>query len=71
MATTPLDDAIQTAALDPASATVDGQSVTSRPVADIILADQYAAARRAQKAGRVGWAAVHRSQVIPPSAIGG
>ena len=40
-----LSPQITQAANDPAQAAVDGQSVQARPIADLIAADQYLAAR--------------------------
>ncbi len=61
-----LSTTITTAAGDPASASVDGQSATSRPIADLILADQYLA-------GRVGITKKHRgirfSKLLPAGCL--
>jgi len=40
-----LTQTIATAAATPAAAASDGQSATSRPIADLIAADQYLAGR--------------------------
>ena len=44
---TDLSSQITQAAGDPASAAVDGQTVQSRPIADLIAADQYLAQKQA------------------------
>lgn len=41
------EDAIEAAALEPQSASSDGQSVTQRSIPDMIAAAKYAAAKRA------------------------
>ena len=51
-----LSDQIETAAATPAAASVDGQSVTSRGIADLITADQYLAVKEAVAKRRRGLA---------------
>ncbi len=49
MATPDLTSAIETAAGNPASTTVDGLAVNARPVAELIAADRYVKASAAAK----------------------
>ncbi len=49
-----LTTAIVDAATGPASATVDGQSVTARSAADLIALDRYLHAKAAQQSRRKG-----------------
>lgn len=61
-----LSDTITTAASDPASVTSDGQSATTRPIADLILADQYLAAKDAVRKRRRG---ITFTKVVTPGAL--
>lgn len=47
-------EAIEQAAVEPQSATVDGQSATARPIAELIAADRYTAARDVARARKPG-----------------
>jgi hypothetical protein len=60
-------DPIETAAAEPASASVDGQTTTNRSIADLIAADRYAAQKRATKAGGLG---IRMSKIKNGSAVG-
>ena len=68
MATEPTDlqATIQTAATTPQSASVDGQSATARPVADLILADQYAAAKYAMSKKHRG---IRFNKILPAGPV--
>jgi len=67
-----LSDRIEQAAADPAAAAVDGQSVTDRPIGDLIEAQKFLDARAVGRAtnengGPVsGWAATAPAKVIFP-----
>lgn len=70
-----LTDHIADAAQEPAEASVDGQTVKAVPIADKILADQYAKAQDAVAGGdnaqggpRSGWGMLRPSRQIPPGA---
>jgi hypothetical protein len=45
---------VEAAAAEPASASVDGQTVANRSIAELIAADRYAADKRAAAAKRPG-----------------
>lgn len=63
---------LEEAIAEPASATVDGQSATNRPIADVIAgADKVAAARavagtNANGGPRSGWNCLRPARIIPP-----
>lgn len=63
---TDLAGTIATAAASPAAASVDGQSVSARPVGDLITADQYLAAKEAAQKRRRG---VRFSKLVPPGPL--
>lgn len=63
--TTP--DPIETAAAEPATATVDGQTVNNRSIGDLIAADRYAAQKRAAASGKLG---IGIGRLRPGSAVG-
>jgi len=63
---TDLSEQILDAATSPQSASADGQSATSRSVPDLVLADQYLAAKAAAKQGNRGLAF---TKLIPPGAL--
>lgn len=46
-------DPIEEAALEPQSATVDGQTVNSRPLKDLIEADRYLEQKQAAKKNKL------------------
>ncbi len=48
---TDLTPEITQAASDPASASVDGQSATARPMGDLVMADQYLAGKAGAAVG--------------------
>jgi len=64
-----LSDRIASAADEPASVSVDGQSVTDRGVNDLIAADQYTNNKAAVATQRTGWACVRRAALKPPGAV--
>jgi len=51
---TDLSTDIATQAVEPVTSSGDGQSATARPIADMMLADQYLAAKAAMKNRRRG-----------------
>ena len=63
-----LSDTIEDAASDPQSATIDGRSVTSRPIKDLIDADRYLAEKVATQSTttRLG---VRFFNTSPPGAV--
>lgn len=65
-----LTEAIEQAALDPASASVDGQSATARPLSDLIEADRYlrglAATEPTTTRGGSGWGCLRTARAVPP-----
>ena len=61
-----LTTAIQQAAGDPSAVTSDGISVTARPVADLIAADQYLAGKVAAKQRRRG---ITFTKLVTPGAV--
>lgn len=63
---TDLEPTIVQAALEPASASADGQSATGRSIADLIAADQYLAGKVAAKQKRRG---LTFSKIVPAGAI--
>lgn len=60
-----LADTIRTAAASPASASVDGESVTARPLKDLIEADRHLGTVAAQSTANKG---VRFSRFVPPGA---
>lgn len=58
-----LDDTIRQAATSPQSATVDGNTVTSRNLNELLEADRYLANKRAAKSGGLG---LRIQKIIPP-----
>jgi hypothetical protein len=62
---TDLSADIASQAIEPASASADGQIASARPVADLILADQYLAGKVALKRKARG---IQFSKLIPPAA---
>jgi len=67
MSTDATPDPIETAAAEPQSATVDGQTITNRSVDQLIAADRYAAQKRAVSAPGFG---IRRTRLNPGSAVG-
>lgn len=75
---TPLPDyteQIDQAISDPSSVTVDGTSVSARPIPELIeaakFADEQALAQQTNRRGgrRSGWAGLAPAQVIPPGGV--
>jgi hypothetical protein len=60
------DDDIVTAALSPSSASADGESVSARPISDLIKAKAVAALA----GGKSGWGCVRAARIVPPGTIG-
>lgn len=67
MAESELEAAIETAAEKPVSASVDGVTITQRPIADLIAADRYLSAKRAARKRSRG---IRLTQIVPPGANG-
>ena len=67
MAQSELESTIETAAEKPVSASVDGVTVTQRPIGDLIAADRYLSAKRAARKRSRG---IRFSQIVPPGADG-
>lgn len=66
---TPVDTSAVTQAItDPAASAADGQSVTARPVAEIVLGIQFAAAAAAAVLPHWG---LRRKKMIPPPQVDG
>lgn len=67
---TDLTEHIEQAALDPASASADGQSATAVPIPDLIEADKYLAGKKAavDSAGRPrsGFRLLRPVAFVPP-----
>lgn len=63
---TDLSETIAAEAAAPVSSTADGQSATARPLADLITADRYLAAKAAMASRRKG---VQFGKLIPPGPI--
>ncbi len=61
-----LSDQIEQAAADPASVSVDGQSVSARPIPEQIAADQYLAGKAAARKRRRG---LSFTQLTTPGAM--
>jgi len=60
-------DALEEAAVNPASAAVDGQSVSARSADDQIkLLDRAAVQRAAATNGGNGWNMIGRARAVPP-----
>jgi len=70
-----LSDTIEDAAQDPAAASEDGRSATSRPLADLIAADKYLKSAGAldgtnQNGGpRSGWGCLRMARAVPPGSV--
>ena len=62
-----LSDDIETAAAEPLKASVDGQSVESRSIDDIIKADQYLAGKTATTSGQSAWSQTRMAKASFPS----
>ena len=67
MAASELESTIETSAEKPVSMSVDGVTVTQRPIADLIAADRYLSAKRAARNRSRG---IRFSQMVPPGANG-
>lgn len=69
MPTNPTDgdfsETIETAAVEPAQASGDGVSMQSRPISELIAADQYLAAKRAAARSHGG---LRFAKIQPPGA---
>lgn len=65
-----ISQAVEYAAENPASASVDGRSATSHPIPDLILAEQYVAAKTATTGGRSLWGMTRPARVVPPGTTG-
>jgi len=65
--TADLSSQIEEAAADPQSVTVDGQTVSSRPLSELIEADRYLASKAAARARKSGF---RISKIIPPGMAG-
>lgn len=73
---TPIDHAaaLEALALEPASATVDGSTVTAHPLGDVADALDRAAARKSltgpnpHGGPRSGWGTLRPARVVPPGA---
>jgi hypothetical protein len=63
---TDLTDVIAEEAASPSSSASDGQSATGRPLADLIAADRYLAAKAAAQSRRKG---LTFSKLIPPGTL--
>lgn len=63
---TDLTPQIEQAAADPQSASVDGQSATARPMADLIAADQYVASKASMATRRRG---LRFSKILPSGPV--
>lgn len=59
-----LDQTIRENAAGPAEATIDGQTVRQRPIAEQIEADRYLSSKQAAKKGL----GIKRTTVCPPGA---
>lgn len=64
---TDITDQIETDALTPSSVSVDGQSVSARPLSELIEADKYLANKTAATSGLKG---LVRQRMKPPSSLG-
>lgn len=62
-----LTDIIATEAVSPVSSAADGQSASGRPIAELIAADKYLAAKAASKLGRRG---LLFTKLLPPGPTG-
>ncbi len=62
---TDIVDNIQEIAQQPAAAAGDGQSVTQRPIADLIAADKYARGNDVHRDATMG---LRFGRIIPPGA---
>lgn len=60
---------IEDAAAEPASASTDGQSVSERPLSELIEADKYLASKRATASGKSGWTRTRPAAVTPPGSV--
>lgn len=60
-----ISDALQSKALEPASMSVDGQTVSQRSIADLIAADKYQRSVAATAAGRLPFS---MRKLVPPGA---
>jgi len=62
-----LAETIEEAAASPAAATVDGNSATARPIADLIDADRYLASKQAVRQNpRLG---MRITRAVPPGTV--
>jgi hypothetical protein len=70
-----LSTTIETAAGNPSSASVDGQSVNARPLTEVIEADRYLkgndalAGTNLNSGPRSGWGCLRTARAIPPGAV--
>lgn len=60
------DDDIVDAAQTPSQATADGQSVTARPLSDLLKAK----AQQALSGGGSAWGCLRPARIVPPDSIG-
>lgn len=67
MAASDLESTIETAAEKPVSMSVDGVTVTQRPIADLIAADRYLSAKKASRHKSRG---IRFTQIVPPGGNG-
>lgn len=65
MAASELESTIETNAEKPVSMSVDGVTVTQRPMSELIAADRYLSAKRASRRRSLG---IRFRQVVPPGA---
>ena len=66
MAAEDLTDAIAEAAVAPSAVTVDGQSVSNRPIEEVIAADEYAKANQGLTKKSRG---LRFTKLLPPGAV--
>lgn len=67
MAESELESKIETAAETPASMSVDGVTVTQRPIGDLIAADRYLSAKKASRQKSRG---IRFTKIVPPGGNG-
>jgi hypothetical protein len=60
---TTIEEAIEKAALGPATVTIDGQTVTAKDIAQLIEADRYLAAKTAATKSHFG---LRFTKLVPP-----
>jgi hypothetical protein len=61
-----IEDAVAQSALDPAAASVDGQSVTAQDPLKLIAVEKHVAARSATSDGTSAWGKVRMAKAKPP-----